>query len=57
LITVTCVQFNPIDEKYFISGSLDGKVRIWDVLDKRVTDWADTRNIITALSYQPDGKV
>ncbi|XP_062225609.1 uncharacterized protein LOC133924191 [Phragmites australis] len=53
---VTCVQFNPIDERYFISGSLDGKVRIWDVLDKRVTDWVDTRNIITALSYQPDGK-
>lgn len=53
---VTCVQFNPIDEKHFISGSVDGKVRIWDVLDKRVTDWADTRNIITALSYQPDGK-
>ncbi|CAO2042218.1 unnamed protein product [Urochloa humidicola] len=53
---VTCVQFNPIDERYFISGSLDGKARIWDVLDKRVTDWADTRNIITALSYQPDGK-
>ncbi|KAF8715547.1 hypothetical protein HU200_027206 [Digitaria exilis] len=53
---VTCVQFNPIDERYFISGSLDGKVRIWDVLDRRVADWADTRNIITALSYQPDGK-
>ncbi|GJN27663.1 hypothetical protein PR202_gb15705 [Eleusine coracana subsp. coracana] len=53
---VTCIQFNPVDEKYFISGSLDGKVRIWDVLDKRVTDWADTRNIITALSYQLDGK-
>ncbi|XP_062185079.1 uncharacterized protein LOC133888749 [Phragmites australis] len=53
---VTCVQFNPIDERYFISGSIDCKVRIWDILDKRVTDWADTRNIITALSYQPDGK-
>ncbi|TVU14606.1 hypothetical protein EJB05_38082 [Eragrostis curvula] len=53
---VTCVQFNPVDEKYFISGSIDGKVRIWDVLDKRVTDWADTRNIITALTYQSDGK-
>ncbi|RLM75447.1 WD repeat-containing protein 44-like [Panicum miliaceum] len=53
---VTCVQFNPLDERYFISGSLDGKVRIWDVLDRRVTDWADTRNIVTALSYQPDGK-
>ncbi|CAN6270246.1 unnamed protein product [Urochloa humidicola] len=53
---VTCVQFNPIDERYFISASLDGKARIWDVLGKRVTDWADTRKIITALSYQPDGK-
>ncbi|KAL6885894.1 hypothetical protein ACP4OV_010155 [Aristida adscensionis] len=53
---VTCIQFNPADERYFISGSIDGKVRIWDVLDKRVTDWADTRNIITALSYLQDGK-
>lgn len=54
---MTCVQFNPIDERYFISGSIDGKVRVWDALDKRVVDWADTRKIITALSYQPDGKV
>jgi WD40 repeat protein len=53
---VTCVQFNPIDERYFISGSIDGKVRVWDALDKRVVDWTDTRKIITALSYQPDGK-
>lgn len=53
---VTCVQFNPTEERYFISGSIDGKVRIWDVLEKRVVDWADTRNIITAVSYQPDGK-
>ncbi|KAL5216498.1 hypothetical protein ABZP36_007899 [Zizania latifolia] len=53
---VTCVQFSPVDERYFISGSIDGKVRVWDVLDKRVVDWADTRKIITALTYQPDGK-
>lgn len=53
---VTCVQFNPTDERYFISGSIDGKVRIWDVLDKRVVNWADTRNVISAVSYQPDGK-
>ncbi|XP_047068962.1 WD repeat-containing protein 44-like [Lolium rigidum] len=53
---VTCVQFSPTDERYFISGSIDGKVRIWDVLDKRVVNWADTRNIITAVSYQSDGK-
>ncbi|GJM85196.1 hypothetical protein PR202_ga01625 [Eleusine coracana subsp. coracana] len=54
---VTSVQFNPVDERYFISGSIDGKVRIWDVSEKRVVDWDDTRDIITAVSYKPDGKV
>ncbi|CAO2046083.1 unnamed protein product [Urochloa humidicola] len=53
---VTCVQFNPADEKYFVSGSIDGKVRVWDVSEKRVVDWADARRIITAVSYQPDAK-
>ncbi|GJU16268.1 putative reverse transcriptase domain-containing protein [Tanacetum coccineum] len=28
---VTCVEFNLVDYNYFISGSIDGKVRIWDV--------------------------
>uniref|UniRef100_A0A0E0NG34 Uncharacterized protein n=1 Tax=Oryza rufipogon TaxID=4529 RepID=A0A0E0NG34_ORYRU len=53
---VTCVQFNPVDERYFISGSIDGKVRVWDVSDKRVVDWDDTKYIITAISHRPDGK-
>ncbi|KAM0939754.1 putative transcription factor WD40-like family [Dioscorea sansibarensis] len=53
---VTCVQFNPIDERYFISGSIDGKVRIWGVSENRVVDWVDTRDIVTAVCYQPDGK-
>ncbi|KAF0934060.1 hypothetical protein E2562_022736 [Oryza meyeriana var. granulata] len=53
---VTCVQFNPVDERYFISGSIDGKIRVWDVSDKRVIDWDETKDIITAISYQPDGK-
>ncbi|CAL4968950.1 unnamed protein product [Urochloa decumbens] len=53
---VTCIQFNPVDERYFVSGSIDGKVRVWDVSEKRVVDWADTRRIITAVSYQPDAK-
>ncbi|KAL5207379.1 hypothetical protein ABZP36_031814 [Zizania latifolia] len=53
---VTCVQFNPVDERYFISGSTDGKVHVWDVSEKRVIDWDDTRDVITAISYRPDGK-
>ncbi|XP_019462813.1 PREDICTED: WD repeat-containing protein 44-like [Lupinus angustifolius] len=53
---VTCVQFNPVDDKYFISGSIDGKVRIWGICEERVVDWADIRDVISAISYQHDGK-
>lgn len=53
---VTCIQFNPVDENYFISGSIDGKVRIWGVHEERVVDWADIRDMISAISYRPDGK-
>ncbi|XAR73206.1 hypothetical protein NMG60_11007104 [Bertholletia excelsa] len=54
---VTCIQFNPVDENYFISGSIDGKVRIWGVSEGRVVDWADAQDVVTAISYHPDGKV
>ncbi|CAL0305287.1 unnamed protein product [Lupinus luteus] len=53
---VTCIQFNPVDENYFISGSIDGKVRIWGVPEERVVDWANIRDVVSAISYQPDGK-
>ncbi|KAF5176720.1 Wd repeat-containing protein 44-like [Thalictrum thalictroides] len=53
---VTCIQFNPIDDGFFISGSIDGKVRIWGLSENRVVDWADVRDIITAICYQPDGQ-
>ncbi|XP_030462010.1 uncharacterized protein LOC115682021 isoform X1 [Syzygium oleosum] len=53
---VTCIQFNPLDENYFISGSIDGKARIWGISERRVVDWADARDVITAICYQPDGK-
>ncbi|KAI3451503.1 hypothetical protein Pfo_008168 [Paulownia fortunei] len=53
---VTGVQFNPVDENYFISGSIDGKVRIWGIPRKRVEDWANVRDIVTAVCYQPNGK-
>lgn len=54
---VTCIQFNPADENYFISGSIDGKVRIWGIREQRVIDWADIRDVISAISYKQDGKV
>lgn len=54
---VTCVDFNPVDDNHFISGSIDGKLRIWEIQGGRVVDWTDIREIITAVVYRPDGKV
>ncbi|OMP08667.1 hypothetical protein COLO4_06236 [Corchorus olitorius] len=53
---VTCVQFNPMDDDYFISGSIDGKVRIWAIPGCQVVDWTDVTDIVTAVCYHPDGK-
>lgn len=46
-----------MDENYFISGSIDGKVRIWTIANCHVVDWTDIRDIVTAVCYRPDGKV
>ncbi|XP_006652653.1 WD repeat-containing protein 44 [Oryza brachyantha] len=54
---VTCVQFNPVDENFFISGSIDGKIRVWDIPGSSVVDWVDIRDIVTAVRYRPDGKL
>lgn len=55
---VTCVQFNPFDERYFISGSIDGIVRVWGIRSGRVHEWANVGyDIVTAVCYQPNGEV
>lgn len=53
---VTSVQFNPVDDSYFISGSIDGKIRIWTVQGCQVINWTDAREIITSVCYRPNGK-
>jgi len=53
---VTSVQFNPVNENYFMSGSIDGKVRIWNISGCSVVDWADLKDIISAVCYRPDGQ-
>lgn len=54
---VTCVQFNPVEENFFISGSIDGKVRVWDIKGGLVVDWTDVRDMVTSVCYRPDGQV
>ncbi|XP_073142518.1 uncharacterized protein [Henckelia pumila] len=53
---VTCIQFNPVNNDYFISGSLDAKVRIWSIPDRQVVDWTDLNEMVTAACYTPDGQ-
>uniref|UniRef100_A0A1J3DYD5 WD repeat-containing protein 44 n=4 Tax=Noccaea caerulescens TaxID=107243 RepID=A0A1J3DYD5_NOCCA len=53
---VTCIQFNPVDENYFISGSLDAKIRIWSIQDRQVVEWSDLHEMVTAACYTPDGQ-
>ncbi|KAJ9188169.1 hypothetical protein P3X46_003558 [Hevea brasiliensis] len=53
---VTCVQFNPMDDDSFISGSIDGKVRIWAIPGCQVIDWTDVTEIVTAVCYRSNGK-
>uniref|UniRef100_A0A1D1XPG7 WD repeat-containing protein 44 n=1 Tax=Anthurium amnicola TaxID=1678845 RepID=A0A1D1XPG7_9ARAE len=53
---VTCIQFNPVDDDYFISGSLDDKVRIWSIRHRQVVDWKDVHEMVTAACYTPDGQ-
>lgn len=54
---VTCIQFHPLDAGHFISGSLDGKVRIWNVQEPQVVDWVDLQEMVTAACYTPNGQV
>ncbi|KAH7436013.1 hypothetical protein KP509_06G089300 [Ceratopteris richardii] len=53
---VTCIQFHPLKPGYFISGSLDGKVRIWSIPEPQVIDWVDVQEMVTAACYTPDGQ-
>ena len=33
---VTAIVFHPRNDQFFISGSLDGKIRLWNIPDKKV---------------------
>jgi WD40 repeat protein len=54
---VTCVAFHPLEDRYFVSGSFDKKLRIWNIPEHRVVEWAQTANIITACCFSPSGNM
>ena len=52
---VTAIDFHPLNDKYFLSGSLDGKLRLWSIPDHRVVDWVDIGEMVTAAAFNSDG--
>jgi WD40 repeat protein len=53
---VTTIDFNPVNDKYFISGSLDGLVRLWYIPGHRVADYVKVNEMVTAATFSPDAR-
>lgn len=56
---VTAIAFHPKDDRYFLSGSLDGKLRLWNIPDKKVALWNEVSNgtkLITAANFCLNGR-
>ncbi|GAB5034040.1 wd40-repeat protein [Nannochloropsis oceanica] len=52
---VTSVHFHPKIDHLFLSGNFDKKLRVWNVTDGRVKEWANTPDMITAACFNPEG--
>ncbi|KAM3163434.1 hypothetical protein ACU8KH_01899 [Lachancea thermotolerans] len=54
---VTCAKFHPNDDRFFLSGCLDHKLRLWSILDHSVSFEHYCGDIITAIDTSfGDGK-
>ncbi|XP_037940955.1 uncharacterized protein LOC119673914 isoform X2 [Teleopsis dalmanni] len=56
---VTAIAFHPRDDRYFLSGSLDGKLRLWNIPDKKVALWNEVdgqTKLITAANFCQNGQ-
>lgn len=54
---VTSIKFHPRDDRFFLAGSLDSKLRLWSIPDKSIAFWSQLPDLITAVAFSPDGKI
>eukprot|EP00183_Erythrolobus_madagascarensis_P000783 CAMPEP_0185848120 /NCGR_PEP_ID=MMETSP1354-20130828/3115_1 /TAXON_ID=708628 /ORGANISM="Erythrolobus madagascarensis, Strain CCMP3276" /LENGTH=735 /DNA_ID=CAMNT_0028548475 /DNA_START=59 /DNA_END=2266 /DNA_ORIENTATION=+ len=54
---VSCVSFHPHDENVFLSGSVDGVVRLWSIPTRTVLSSARVGDIVTALTLRRAGRL
>ncbi|KAH9807749.1 WD40-repeat-containing domain protein [Melampsora americana] len=48
---VTSISSDPNDENYFLSGSIDRKLRLWNLLDSKVVAWTGLPDCITSVGF------
>lgn len=55
---VTAVAFHPADDRRFITGCFDCRIRLWNVEEKRVVAWNElpTANVVTAVAFSGGGR-
>lgn len=54
---VTAVEFNPLHDRYFLSGCFDRRIRVWDIIpDGQVREWAQAPDTVTSVTISPDGE-
>jgi WD40 repeat protein len=54
---VTGVQFHPTNETLFITGSFDEKLRLFNLRERELIHFVDTKLMITAVGFNGDGKI
>ncbi|TKY90282.1 hypothetical protein EX895_000280 [Sporisorium graminicola] len=52
---VSSVDFHPADDRYFVTGGLDGKLRLWNITARRVHSTHDVHGFITAVAFSSSG--
>ncbi|KAI3649489.1 hypothetical protein MP228_005121 [Amoeboaphelidium protococcarum] len=56
---VTSIAFHPKDDRFFLAGCLDCRVRLWNIPEKKVMYWnelPEVHSLITAVGFTNDGK-
>lgn len=53
--TVSCIDFHPADDRFFVTGGLDGKLRLWNISACRVQSINDVPGVITAVAFSASG--
>jgi len=43
-------------DEYFVSGSFDMIIRLWDISSSTIIDYQNTPDIVTSMQFSPDGR-